>query len=76
MFDYTICNQADEKIYNKQCLALEKNIPDIKKGERLIDVDGSEVRTYLLQGSEISVHNDYYINAVYIKSEIELRQYF
>lgn len=76
MYEYNICNQADEEIFLKQCAALEKNIPAIKKCELLIDVDESNIQEYELNGKKISVYNSNYTNEVYIKSEIELMQYF
>jgi len=33
VYEYNICNQADEEIFVKQCAALEKNIPNLKKNE-------------------------------------------
>lgn len=76
MYEYNICNQADEEIFLKQCAALEKNVPNIKKGELLTDVDESQIQKYLLDDKEINVHNSNYENEVYIKSEVELTQYF
>ena len=76
MRTYEICNQADKTIFVKQCVALEKNIPDLVKGERLEDVDGSETQLYRYGNKEISVHNSYYTNEVYINSEVELEQFF
>lgn len=76
MFEYSICNQADAEIFEKQCTALEKHIPGIEKIDSLIDVDGSETRQYLVDGKKIEVHNSNYTNEVYIKSEIELEQFF
>lgn len=76
MFDYTICNQPDVDIFKRQCQALEKHIPDIKKGRLLTDVDGSQTQLYLLDDTSITVHNSYYIGAVYIESEIDLAQFF
>lgn len=73
---YEICNQADKDIFEKQCVALEKNIPDLVKGERLEDVDDSETQLYRYRDKEISVHNSYYMNEVYINSEVELEQFF
>ena len=73
---YAICNQADKAIFEKQCVALEKNIPDLVKGECLEDVDGSETQLYRYKDKEISVHNSYYTDEVYINSEIELEQFF
>ena len=76
MFSYNICTQADKDIFEKQCKALEKNIPEIQKGKKLEDVDGSETQLYVVNGKHIKVHNSYYIDAVFIDSEIELESYF
>lgn len=76
MIEYAICNQADQEIFHQQCLALEKNIPGIRKEELLEDVDGSLIQSYLLGQSRIVVYNSYYTNEVYIKSDIDLRQFF
>ncbi len=76
MYEYNICNEADEQIFIKQCMAIEKNIPEIKKLEILTDVDESKIQKYLLNGKEIKVYNSYDIDAVYIESEVELTKYF
>lgn len=76
MYKYSICNQADEEIFNKQCDALEKNIPNIKKGNLLIDVDESKIQEYFLNNKSISVCNSNYTNEIFIKSEVELKQFF
>ena len=76
MYKYSICNMPDEEIYKKQCVALEKHIPGLKKGNELTDVDYSKVQEYFLDGKRITVHNSFYIGAVYIKSEVELAQLF
>ncbi|MEE1281888.1 MAG: hypothetical protein UHK60_06530 [Acutalibacteraceae bacterium] len=76
MFNYSICNQPDEEIFEKQCKALEKHIPNIVKGQLLMDVDYSKTQIYTVDQKRITVHNSYYIGAVYINAEIELEQYF
>ncbi|WP_044878295.1 hypothetical protein [Paenibacillus sp. IHBB 10380] len=76
MIEYNICNQADEAIFEKQCFAFEKKIPGLIKKELLHDVDDSKVQYYKLGESSVTVHNDYYVNAVYVKSEIDLEQFF
>lgn len=76
MYEYNICNKADEEIFIKQCMEIEKNIPEIKKLEILTDVDESKIQKYLLNGKEVKVYNSYYIDAIYIESEIELTRYF
>lgn len=76
MYHYTICNIPDEKLFYKQCAALEKNIPCLERGLLLKDVDGSLTQLYKKEGKEISVHNSEYIGALYIDSEVELTQFF
>lgn len=76
MFNYSIYNEADKSVFRKQCEALENNIPNIVKGELLHDVDDSETQIYSVKDKKISVHNSYYIGAVYVDSEIELEHYF
>lgn len=76
MFEYQICNQPDKDIFLRQCRALEKHIPQIKKGNLLDDVDGSQTQMYFVDGKNVAVHNSYYIGAVYVQSEIELISYF
>lgn len=76
MYDYNICTEADERLFHLQCKALEKHIPGLVKGDFLIDVDGSMTQIYYFNSKEISVHNSYYIGALYIVSEIELSQFF
>ena len=76
MFSYNICNIFNEEIFFKQCTALEKNIKGLKKGKLHIDVDDSKIQVYYYGDKEIRVLNDYYVNALYIESEIELEQFF
>ncbi len=76
MFEYNICTNPNEDIYKKQCKALEKNIPNIKKIRELHDVDDTKIMIYEKDGKEIIVKNSYYVGAVFIESEIELEQFF
>lgn len=76
MFSYNICTQADTNIFKKQCIALEKNIPNIQKGSLLEDVDGSQFQIYELNGKQIKVCNSNYVDAVYVDSEVDLENYF
>lgn len=76
MYEYTICNVADQEIFEKQCRALEKAIPKLEKTDRLQDVDGSFIQLYSLDDKKITVHNSKYLDEVYVTSEIELEQYF
>jgi hypothetical protein len=76
MYEYNICNKADENIFLRQCAALENAIKYLRKIELLEDVDGSKIQKYEVNGKEITVFNSNYHNEVYIISEIELKNYF
>lgn len=76
MFEYSICNQPDREIFQRQCRALEKHIPSITKEKLLNDVDGSQTQVYAIDGKQVTVHNSYYTGAVYVRSEIELTHFF
>ncbi len=76
MYHYSICTEPDHRIFKKQCEAIEKYIPNIRKADLLEDVDGSVTQIYLLEKKRITVHNSYYIGAVYVDSEIELTHFF
>ena len=76
MFEYNICTEADQQLFYRQCAALEKHIPGLVKGKLLHDVDDSLVQLYTKNGKEIRVHNDLYIDALYIKSELDIDPYF
>lgn len=75
-FEYNICTEPDEEIFVKQCKAFEKHIPNIQKDRLLEDVDGGKTQIYTLGNNKITVHNSYYIGAVYVNSDIELEQFF
>lgn len=76
MYKYMICNQPDKDIFKKQCLALEKNIPEIHLVEELHDVDDTQMWIYNINNKRVTVCNDYYIGGVFVESEIDLEQYF
>lgn len=76
MYEYSICNKCDEEIFNKQCKALESNIPNLKKKECLIDVDGSKIQKYSIDNKEVKVYNSIDENEVYVISQVELEEYF
>lgn len=77
MFEYSICNQADEEIFKRQCNALEKKFSELLvKDNFLTDVDGSKIQTYTLNGKKVKVVMSNYENEVYIYSEIDLKEYF
>ena len=76
IFEYMICNIADKEIFEKQCAALEKKYPNLKKEQQLQDADDSEIQIYNLSGKKIRVYNSYYLNEVYVRSDVDLMAFF
>lgn len=54
-YDYNICTNADEQIFENQCQALETHIPNLVKDKLLEDVDGSKTQRYYKDKKEILV---------------------
>ncbi|MEG0339201.1 MAG: hypothetical protein RR573_04730 [Oscillospiraceae bacterium] len=76
MFDYNICNQADNDVFISQCKAIESNIYGLIKEETIEDVDGSVFQKYTLRNLSLTVYNDKEVDAIYIKSDFDLVPYF
>ncbi len=76
MFEYTVYRDNSAKEFKRACAVIEQHYPDAKKGELLIDVDGSVVQTYTHQEKDIDIYDDYDIGIVYVKSEIDLSHIF
>ena len=76
MHIYTICNFADEEIFYKQCIAIEKRLQPLEKEEILEDVDGTKIQLYKFEKHAIKVVNSLYENEVYVESEIDIKPYF
>lgn len=76
MFQYNICNQADIELFQKQCVALEKRLPELKADQLLQDVDGSLIQRYTHPKGVVTVRNDMQIDALYVSSDFDLLPYF
>ena len=76
MFEYDVCGENDSLIFNKICNIIENEYPKTVRQKLLVDVDGSMIQTYTLNGYDIDVYDDYDIGAIYMKSEVDLRDLF
>lgn len=75
-YTYNICTVPDKTLFYKQCAALEKHIPNLKKLDFLHDVDDSLIQLYEKDGQSIKVCNCEYIGALYVDSEFDLKPFF
>ncbi len=76
MYKYTICNDADEEVFCRQCRALKKHIPDLQVGEFLDCLDDTYIQFYQHPKGSIEVRCDADIDVVYVDSEFDLLPYF
>ena len=76
VYEYNICNVADENIYRQQCKALEKAMPDLIRVRELEDVDGGRYMKYSYKSNDITVKNSVYLDGVYVISQIPLEPFF
>lgn len=75
-YSYTICKFFAPEWFNKQCAALEKHIPKLRKDRLLEDVDSSAWQFYSSPQGELVVKNDYQVDALYIESDFDIEPYF
>ena len=76
MFFYIVEKAASAKAFEKACRLIEAHFKEIGKEKLLEDVDGTTIQIYHNGNKKIKVYNDYEIDAVYIDSEIELKNLF
>ena len=72
MYDYNICSDNSTEKFKMTCRKIENYFPNAEKRKLLVDVDGSTIQTYTVDGKDIDVYDDYDIGAVYVLSKIEL----
>ena len=75
-YDYNIYPDNSPKVFKETCQKIENAFPAFSKKRLLIDVDGSTIQTFIVDGKDIDVFDDYDIGAVFVKSEINLDELF
>lgn len=75
-YEYTICAVPSEDYFKKQCQAIEKRIPKLKKEPLIEDVDGSKIQVYSHKLGKIKVYNDFIDNCLYVISDFDITPYF
>lgn len=75
-FDYTIYPDNSPQKFKEVCEKIEIAFPNAHKRKLLIDVDGSTIQTFTDDNKDIDIYDDYYIGAVFVKSEINLDSIF
>ncbi len=77
MYTYLVCSETNEMLFQRQCAALEKHIPGLKKDPLLRDpFDDALIQAYRKDNAELIVYNSYQTGDLYIDSEFDLKPYF
>lgn len=73
MYSYNIAKNANKNAFNHACAQIETGFKDIRKEKMLVDVDGTQIQIYNAPGGKIKIYNDYEVDAVYVDSEVDLK---
>ncbi|WP_281527193.1 hypothetical protein [Ruminococcus champanellensis] len=73
MYSYTLAREINSQLFKETCDKIEKSFPFVEKKKLLIDVDGSLLQDYFINGKKIRVQNDCDVYSVYVDSEIDLK---
>ncbi len=76
MYEYLISRQNSPELFKRACDILRNKFPYAKKHKLLVDVDGSTIQTFTVNGKDIDVFDAYDYGTVFIKSEIDLGEMF
>ena len=71
-FRYVIHQEQDHEVFQALCDRLEAMYPRIKKTGVYRDMDADETTEYVLDGANITVRSDFWIDDVYILSDVPL----
>ena len=76
MYNYTICDETNVFIFQKQCAVIEKHISPFEKDALLTDVDGTMIQKYRHDDVQIKVVNDVVTDTVYVESNKDIKNFF
>ena len=71
-YTYNILMNNSREVFRKLCNKIEKYYPMARKDDLAIDVDGTAIQIYNVDGGKIVVFDDYELEMIYIESDIEL----
>lgn len=74
-YEYTIYRGNSRNVFKVLCKKIEELFPYHYKEHMLMDVDGTTIQKYLVDGAVLCLYDDYAEQGVYIKSDMDLEQY-
>ncbi len=71
-YDYTISSDNSPQIFNDTCKKIGDNYSNAIRKKMLVDVDGTTIQEFLIDGKRTIVYDDYDIGIVFVQSEVNL----
>ena len=75
-YHYVISKENSPQRFKEACAIIEAKLPGVQKKEFAVDVDGSTIQVYEVNGEEIVLIDDYDIGVVFADSNIEIASLF
>ena len=75
-YHYVISKENSPQRFKEACAIIETKLPEVQKKEFAVDVDGSTIQVYEVNGEEIVLIDDYDIGVVFADSNIEIASLF
>ena len=69
---YNVLNKNSAAAFVEACEKIENYSPAMTKEDLIVDVDGTTIQSYRLNGKEVVFFDDYDIGAVFIESDVKL----
>ena len=71
-YETTIWRDNNPEKFHEACARIEQTYPHAQKEDLLIDVDGSLIQVYRIEGKKAVIYDDYDVGGVFALSEIDL----
>ncbi len=71
-FKYTIFRDNSPEAFVNFCLKFEREYPNAIKRKLLVDVDGSTIQVYEVEGKQANIYDDYDVGVVYALSDWDI----
>ena len=73
-YEYNISSENSPEKFKTICSKIEETYSELQKDVLLVDVDGTTIQVYHINKLEITVYDDYEVGAVYVLSNLDLKE--
>lgn len=73
-YEIPICRDNSPAEFKLACSKIDQQYPTAEKKQLLVDVDGSTIQVYYIEGKKLVIYDDYDVGAVFAMSDIDVRE--